>query len=109
MAHPGSASLMFNECNGDLSTVIRSCHSQQMENPANGTIEPECYTSAVMLREVKMKRIALALLLLRCTCVLSQVIPEKPNPKVRAITAFVRVDRTNLLKQVEDAVVVLRR
>jgi uncharacterized protein len=80
-----------------------------MENPANGTIESECYTSAVMPREVKMKRIALALLLLRCTCVLSQVIPEKPNPKVRAITAFVRVDRTNFLKQIEDAVVVLRR
>ena len=56
-----------------------------------------------------MKRIALALLLLRCTCVLSQVIPEKPNPKVRAITAFVRVDRTNFLKQIEDAVFVLRR
>jgi len=56
-----------------------------------------------------MKRIVLALLLLRCTCVLSQVIPEKPNPKVRAITAFVRVDRTNFLKQIEDAVVVLRR
>ena len=48
-----------------------------------------------------MKRIALALLLLRSICVLSQVIPEKPNPKVRAITAFVRLDRTNVLKQIE--------
>lgn len=56
-----------------------------------------------------MKRIALALLLLRSICVFSQVAPEKSNPKVRAITAFVRIDRTNFLKQIEDTVVVLRR
>lgn len=56
-----------------------------------------------------MKRIALALLLLRSICVLSQVIPEKSNPKVRAITAFVRIDRTNFQKQIEETVVVLRR
>jgi uncharacterized protein (UPF0210 family) len=62
-----------------------------------------------MLREVKMKRIALALLLLHSVCVLSQAIPQKTNPKVRAITAFVRVDRTNFLKQIEDTLVVLRR
>jgi uncharacterized protein len=62
-----------------------------------------------MSREVKMKRIALALLLLHSVCVLSQAIPEKTNPKVRAITAFVRVDRTNFLKQIEDTLVVLRR
>src|SRR5215831_4507913 len=62
-----------------------------------------------MSREVKMKRIALILLLLRSNCVLSQAAPENSNPKVRAITAFVRVDRTNFMKQIEDAVVVLRR
>jgi uncharacterized protein (UPF0210 family) len=62
-----------------------------------------------MSREVKMKRIALALLLLHSVCVLSQAIPQKTNPKVRAITAFVRVDRTNFLKQIEDTLVVLRR
>jgi uncharacterized protein (UPF0210 family) len=57
----------------------------------------------------KMKRIALAVLLLRSICVLSQSLPEKPNPKVRAITAFVRIDRANLVKQIDDTVVVLRR
>src|SRR5215467_14345688 len=62
-----------------------------------------------MSREVKMKRIAVALLLFCSICVLSQVAPEKSNPKVRAITAFVRIDRTNFVKQIEDTVVVLRR
>ena len=56
-----------------------------------------------------MNRIALAVLLLRSICVLSQDIPEKPKPKVRAITAFVRIDRTNFQKQIEDTVVVLHR
>ena len=56
----------------------------------------------------QMKHIALALLLLRSICVLSAVIPEQSNPKVRAITAFVRIDRTNFLKQIKDTVVVLR-
>ena len=56
-----------------------------------------------------MKRIAFALLLLRSICVLSQAAPEKANPKVRAITTFVRIDRANFLKQIEDTVVVLRR
>jgi uncharacterized protein (UPF0210 family) len=62
-----------------------------------------------MSREVKMKCIALALLVLRSICVLSQVAPETSNPKVRAITAFVRIDRTNFVKQIQDTVVVLRR
>src|SRR5262252_10331001 len=39
-----------------------------------------CYTSALISREVKMKRIALVLLLLRSICVLSQVTPESFNP-----------------------------
>ena len=56
-----------------------------------------------------MKRIALVLLLLRSICVVSQVAPEKSNPKVRAITAFVRIDRTNFQEQIEETVVVLRR
>src|SRR5215471_2212581 len=55
-----------------------------------------------------MKHIALALLLLRSICVLSEVIPEQSNPKVRAITGFVRIDRTNFLKQIKDTVVVLQ-
>jgi len=56
-----------------------------------------------------MKRIALAVLLLRSICVLSQDIPDKPKPKVRAITAFVRIDQKNFQKQIEDTVVVLHR
>jgi hypothetical protein len=60
-----------------------------------------------MSREVKMKRIALALLLLSSVCVRSQALPEKP--KVRAITAFVRIDRTNFPKQIEETVGVLHR
>ena len=55
-----------------------------------------------------MKRITIVLLLLRSICVLSQAAPPKSNPKVRAITAFVRIDHTNFQKQIEDAVVVLR-
>src|SRR4051812_37600809 len=91
------------------SRIVGGFFAEQIENPANGTIERFATLSPLMSREVKMKRIALALLLLRSICVLSQVIPEKPNPKVRAITAFVRLDRTNVLKQIEDTVVVLRR
>ena len=56
-----------------------------------------------------MKRIALAVLLLRSICGLSQGIPQTPKPKVRAITAFVLIDRTNLQRQIEDAVMVLHR
>jgi uncharacterized protein (UPF0210 family) len=57
-----------------------------------------------------MKRIALALLLLLSSvCLFSEVVPEKLNPKVRAITAFVRLDRTKFLQQIEDALVILRR
>src|ERR1041385_2107463 len=56
-----------------------------------------------------MKRIALAVLLLRSICGLSQGIPQTPKPKVRPIPAFVLIDRTNLQKQIEGAVVVLHR
>jgi hypothetical protein len=56
-----------------------------------------------------MKRIALVLLLLGSIPALSQVASPNPKPRVRAITAFVRLDRTNFHKQVEEAVVVLRR
>ena len=80
-----------------------------MKKAANGTIAPVCYTSPLVSRGVKMKRIALALLLLRSICLLSQVIPDKSNPKVRAITAFVRLDRPNFSKQIEGTLVVLRR
>jgi uncharacterized protein len=56
-----------------------------------------------------MKCIALALLLLRSLSLSSEVVPQKPNPKVRAITAFVRLDRANYLQQIEDTLLVLRR
>src|SRR5215470_26091 len=80
-----------------------------MKKKPTESINPVCYTSARMSSEVKMKRIALALLLLHSICVLSQATPESSNPKVRAITAFVRIDRANFQKQIEDTVVVLRR
>lgn len=54
-----------------------------------------------------MKRIVLVLLLLRTICVLAQTVPEKP--RVRAITAFVRIDRSNVSRQIEETVTVLRR
>ena len=56
-----------------------------------------------------MKCIAVALLLLRSLSPWAQVVPENPTPKVRAITAFVRLDRTNFLQQIEDTLLVLRR
>jgi uncharacterized protein len=56
-----------------------------------------------------MKRIALALLLLSSLPVLSQQVPENAKPRVRAITAFVRLDPTNYQKQVADTLVVLHR
>jgi uncharacterized protein len=56
-----------------------------------------------------MKRIALALLLLSSLPVLSQPVPANAKPRVRAITAFVRLDRTNFQKQVADTLIVLHR
>jgi uncharacterized protein len=56
-----------------------------------------------------MKCIALVLLLLRSICLLSEVVPETPNPRVRAISAFVRLDRANLLQQIDGTSLVLRR
>jgi uncharacterized protein (UPF0210 family) len=79
------------------------------EETRNGPVAPVCYTSSQMSPEVKMRHFALALLLLSSISVFSQQAPERSNPKVRAITAFVRIDRTNFIKQIEDTVVVLRR
>ena len=56
-----------------------------------------------------MRRIALALLLLNSIFVLPEEAPEESTPKVRAITAFVRLDHSDFLKQIKDTVVVLRR
>jgi len=56
-----------------------------------------------------MKRIALALLLLPSIGLTAEVVPAKSNPRVRAITAFVRLDRSKFLQQIEDTLVVLRR
>jgi len=50
-----------------------------------------------------MKRIGLALLLLGGALpVLSQVAAPNSNPRVRAITAFVRLDHANFQKQIAD-------
>jgi len=56
-----------------------------------------------------MKRIGLALLLLGGALpVLSQVAAPNSNPRVRAITAFVRLDHANFQKQIADTLIVLR-
>ena len=80
-----------------------------MKNSANKGIQPSLLHFCAHIGEVKMKCIAVALLLLRSLSPWAQVVPEKPNPKVRAITAFVRLDRTNFLQQIEDTLLVLRR
>lgn len=59
-----------------------------------------------------MKRVALAVLLLVSIQLAAQAQPgDAPwsKPKVRAITGFVRLDRSNYQQQVADALVVLRR
>ena len=58
-----------------------------------------------------MKRIALAVLLVVSIPLASQMgsAPPAANPKVRAITGFVRLDTVNYQRQIADALVVLRR
>jgi hypothetical protein len=60
-----------------------------------------------------MKRISLAFVLLVSLQVVSQAssAPAVPssNPKVRAITGFVRLDRATYQKQIADALIVLRK
>src|SRR5229473_8714008 len=59
-----------------------------------------------------MKRIILAVVLavsLQAVAQVSSVPTSASNPKVRAITGFVRLDRATYQKQVADALVVLRR
>jgi uncharacterized protein (UPF0210 family) len=56
-----------------------------------------------------MKRVVLILLLLSSLPVVCQDAPQNSKPKVRAITAFARLDRANFQKQVAETLVVLRR
>lgn len=57
-----------------------------------------------------MNRTLLGLLLAISLTAVTQPSPTAPsNPKVRAITAFVRLDRANYQKQIGDALVVLRK
>ena len=59
-----------------------------------------------------MKRIFLAVVLvvsLQAAAQTSSAPIASPNPKVRAITGFVRLDRAMYEKQVADALVVLRK
>jgi len=59
-----------------------------------------------------MKRIILAVVLavsLQAVAQVSSVPAASSNPKVRAITGFVRLDRATYQKQIADALVVLRR
>jgi uncharacterized protein (UPF0210 family) len=57
-----------------------------------------------------VKRIALAVLLCVCVCAAAQgPAPAWANPKVRAITGFVRLDQGTWEKQVAAALVVLRK
>lgn len=57
-----------------------------------------------------MKRIALAVLLVVCPLLFAQVnAPVSANPKVRAITGFVRLDQATWEKQIADTLDVLRK
>src|SRR5580700_9454105 len=57
-----------------------------------------------------MKRIAFAVFLVVSMQLAAQTTPSpSSNPKVRAITGFVRLDRATYQKQIADALVVLRR
>lgn len=58
-----------------------------------------------------MKRIILAVILVVSIQLAAQTSshPSPSNPKVRAITAFVRLDRTTYQQQIADALVVLRK
>jgi hypothetical protein len=59
-----------------------------------------------------MTRIILAIVLVvsvQAAAQTSSASTASSNPKVRAITGFVRLDRTAYQKQIADALVVLRR
>lgn len=57
-----------------------------------------------------MRRIAIAVLLVVCTCVAAWAQePVSSKPKVRAITGFVRLDQTTWEKQVAETLTVLRK
>jgi hypothetical protein len=59
-----------------------------------------------------VKRIALAVILLvsiQLAAQTSSIATPPSNPKVRAITAFVRLDRETYQQQIADALVVLRK
>src|SRR5271166_5581194 len=58
-----------------------------------------------------MKRIALAVLVLLSLPLTSQTdsAPSAANPKVRAVTGFVRLDPTNYQTQIAEALDVLRK
>jgi hypothetical protein len=56
-----------------------------------------------------MKRIALVAILLFAAHFTAQSSPNPSNPKVRAITGFIRLDRDNYQKQIADVLAVLRR
>ncbi|HEX2598581.1 MAG TPA: DUF711 family protein, partial [Terriglobales bacterium] len=56
-----------------------------------------------------MYRTVLAVILALSLQAVAQTSSSSSNPKVRAITAFVRLDRANYQKQVADALVVLRK
>src|SRR3979411_36928 len=59
-----------------------------------------------------MKRIILAIVMVvavKAAAQISSAPTASSNPKVRAITGFVRLDRATYQKQIADALVVLRR
>ncbi len=59
-----------------------------------------------------MKQITLAVILLVCVLLATQAAPiatPSSNPKVRTITAFVRLDRDKYQQQIAEALVVLRK
>jgi uncharacterized protein len=63
------------------------------------------------IQRILMKRIALAVFLAVSIQLVSQTSfapPPSPNPKVRAITGFIRLERPTYQKQIADALVVLR-
>src|SRR5512133_1763063 len=71
----------------------------------------DCRDSVILhrsSREVEMKRFLLLVILLGSFPVLSQVTASNSNPRVRTITAFVRLDHANFQKQVADTLIVLR-
>ena len=56
-----------------------------------------------------MKRLAFVLAVVLLNQVSGQSAPTTSNPKVRAITAFIRLNRENYQKQASDALAVVRR